>query len=65
MTESTRKLTEELQKAVALRAKQAQGSPQTPILIKGRYEVSAGIVEYLKKMRDYRAKSQTVRVGQY
>lgn len=65
MTESTRKWTEELQEAVELRAKQAQGSPQTPMLIKGRYEVSAEVVEYLQKMQDYRAKAQAVRLLQY
>ena len=65
ISESTRRLTEELQKAVALREINGPGSSTAPVLIAGRYEVSAEITAYLQRMREYRAKARTVRVGQY
>ena len=65
ISESTRRLTEELQKAVTLREISGNSASTEPVLIVGRYEVSTEVATYLQRMRDYRAKARMVRVGQY
>lgn len=65
MTYSTKKLTEELQKSVALRNVAQKSGSNTVHLPQGRFEVSPDVVAYVQKMRDYREQSKTVRVGRY
>jgi len=65
MTYSTKKLTEELQKSVALRnAAEKRGTP-TVHLPQGRFEVSPDVVAYVQRMRAYREQAKTVRMGRY
>ncbi len=65
MTDSTQKLTEELQRSVALRNKAQENAAHAAPLLQGRFEVSADVVAYVEKMRAYREQAKTVRVGRY
>jgi len=60
---ATKKLTQELQKAVASRPATNVATP--PPVIRGEYRVSPEVAGYLQKMSDYRQRAKTVRVGSY
>jgi len=65
MTYSTKRLTEELQRSVALRSAASKKTGQMAPLPQGRFEVSPDVVAYVQKMRDYREQAKTVRIGRY
>jgi hypothetical protein len=65
MSYSIQKLTDELQKAVAMRGTKQQTSAPNTALPKGRFEISPEVTDYLRKMRTYREQSRTVRIGRY
>ena len=60
---ASKKLSEELQKAV--QARSAKPAAPVPVRIDGQYRVSAEVAGYLKKMADYREQAKKVRVGSY
>jgi len=65
MSYSMQKLTEELQRAVAMRGTKQQTQLPTAALPKGCFEISREVNDYLRKMRAYRDQSRTVRIGRY
>ena len=65
MSYSMQKLTDELQKAVAMRGTKQQASASKKALPNGRFEISPEVTDYLRKMRSYREQSRTVRIGRY
>jgi len=65
MSYSMQKLTEELQKAVAMRGTNQPTPLCNAALPKGRFEISREVNDYLHKMRAYRDRSRTVRIGRY
>ena len=60
---ATKKLTQELQKAVASRPASTVASPLPEI--SGQYRVSPEVTSYLQKMSEYRQRAKTIRVGNY
>jgi len=65
MSYSMQKLTEELQKAVAMRGTNQQAPASKTELPKARFEISPEVADYLRKMRTYREQSRSVRIGRY
>jgi hypothetical protein len=65
MTYSTKRLTEELQRSVALRGTTTKNACQTAPLPQGRFEVSSEATAYVNKMRTYREQAKSVRIGRY
>jgi hypothetical protein len=65
MTYSTKRLTEELQRSVALRSTSSKNSGQSASLPQVRFEVSPEAAAYVQKMRTYREQAKSVRVGRY
>ena len=65
MTYSTQRLTEELQRSVALRSTSGKNSGQAAPLPQGRFEVSPEATAYVQRMRAYRERAKSVRVGRY
>lgn len=65
MTYSTKRLTEELQRSVALRSTSGKSDSQSVSLPQGRFEVSPEATAYVQKMRTYREQAKSVRVGRY
>ncbi|HLP01132.1 MAG TPA: hypothetical protein VK163_03840 [Opitutaceae bacterium] len=65
MSSAYNKLTEELQRAVAQRTAPQSGSTQTLQQRAATYRMSDDAADYLRRLADYRARTRTVRVGQY